>query len=174
MEPSSANNETQSGAPRKARSLCLPFESEAAYARCLADRASYRSYLMEQYQRHPELFPSEWAAGFHLHGGVHSKKQGLYQRRVKLKSDGTVYQIRPSFIMPYMIGRTDAVEKSLFLRRWGVPFEAIAYVFGRDPMYWYRAYVSLGRPSVVGITIKAPDAWPAHLIADEKHTRCRG
>jgi hypothetical protein len=32
-------------------------------------------------------------------------------------------------------GRTDAVEKPLFLRRWGMPFEAIASVFGRDPMY---------------------------------------
>ena len=76
--------------------------------------------------------------------------------------------------MPYMIGRTQAVEKPLFLRRWGVSFEALAYVFGRDPMYWYRAYVSLGRASVVGTTIKAADSLPAHGIADEKHTRCRG
>ena len=174
MEPSSAAKKTPGGSRRKARSLCLPFASEAAYARCVADRAYYRRYLMEQYQQHPELFPSGWAAGFHFHGVVQSKKQGLRQCRVKLKSDGSVYQLRPSFMMPYMIGRTQMVEKPLFLRRWGVPFEALAYVFGRDPMYWYRAYVSLGRLSVVGTTIKTADHLPAHVIADEKHTRWRG
>ena len=31
-----------------------------------------------------------------------------------------------------MVGRTDEVEKGLYLRRYGVPFDAIAYVFGRD------------------------------------------
>lgn len=47
--------------------------------------------------------------------------------------------------MPYMIGKTEAVEKALYLRLWGVPFEALAYVFGRDENYWYRAYQALGR-----------------------------
>ena len=174
MEPSSAAKKTHRSSRRKARSLCVPFASAAAYARCVADRAYYRRYLMDQYQHHPELFPSAWSGGFHFHGVVQSNKQGLRQRRVKLKGDGRVYQLRPSFMMPYMIGRTAAVEKPLLLRRWGVPFEALAYVFGRDPMYWYRAYVSLGRSSVVGTTIKATDRLPAHGIADEKHTRCRG
>ncbi len=68
-------------------------------------------------------------------------------------------------MMPYMIGRTQTLEKPLFLRRWGVPFEALAYVFGRNPMYWL---------SVVGTTIKTADRLPAHVIADEKHTRWRG
>ena len=174
MEPSSAPKKTPRRTPRKARSLCVPFAREATYARCLSDRAYYRHYLLEQYQAHPELFPSAWSAGFHFHGVVQSKKQGLRQCRVKLKGDGGVYQRRPSFMMPYMIGRVEAVEKPLLLRRWGVPFDALAYVFGRDPMYWYRAYVSLGRASVVGTTLKAAERLPAHVIADEKHTRCRG
>ena len=174
MEPSSAAKKTQRITDRKPRSLCVPFASEADYDRCVGDCAYYRRYLMEQYQHHPELFPLAWSDGFHFHDVVPSKKQGLRQRRVKLKHDGSVYQLRPSFMMPYMLGRTQAVEKPLFLRRWGVPFEALAYVFGRDPMYWYRTYVSLGRASVVGTTIKAADSLPAHVIADEKHTRCRG
>ena len=41
-------------------------------------------------------------------------------------------------------------------------------------MYWYRAYVSLERLSVVGTTIKTADRWPTPVIADEKHTRWRG
>ena len=51
--------------------------------------------------------------------------------------------------MPYMIARTDAVEKALYLRQWGVPFDALAYVFGRDAMFWYRAWLAFGRPSLL-------------------------
>ena len=56
--------------------------------------------------------------------------------------------------MPYGIGRTDEVEKALFLRQWGVPFGALAEVFGRDAMFWYRAWLSFGRPNLVGTTVK--------------------
>ncbi|MFB3103564.1 MAG: hypothetical protein ACE1ZA_01440, partial [Pseudomonadales bacterium] len=83
-------------------------------------------------------------------------------------------QIRPSFVMPYMIALTDDIAKALYLRRFGVPFDALAYVFGRDAMFWYRATVSLGRNSLVGTTVKKPKDLPAHLVADEKHTRRNG
>jgi hypothetical protein len=33
--------------------------------------------------------------------------------------------------MPYMVGYTNDVEKTLFLRRWVVPYWALACVFGR-------------------------------------------
>lgn len=174
MESPSEENNAQPGSERKPRSLCLPFTNEAEYERCLTDRDQCRSYLREQYRHHPELFPPGWEGGFHFHGFVHSRKQGLRQRRVKLKANGHAYQIRPSFLMPYMIGRTPAVEKALFLRRWGVPFEALTYVFGRDPMYWYRAYISLGRNALVGTTIKHAEVLPEHVIADEKHSRLDG
>ncbi len=126
---------------------------------------------MKMYGRYPELFPAALAHGFTFHGFLHSKKQDLTQRRIKLKANDEQYQIRPSFMMPYLIGRTEAVEKPLYFRRWGVPFDALAYGFGRNPMYWYRAYVSLGRPSLVGTTIKAADQLPAHVLADEKDSR---
>ena len=48
-----------------------------------------------------------------------------------------------------MAGWTDDVEKPLFLRRFGVPFWALAHVFGKDAMYWYQLAISLGRNSVV-------------------------
>jgi hypothetical protein len=96
-------------------------------------------------------------------------------RRIMLKNNSrAVYQIRPSFMMPYMIGETVDVEKALFLRRWGVPFEALAYVFGRDAMYWQRAYLAIGRNSIVGTTIKSPERLPVDLAADEKHSRLNG
>ena len=67
--------------------------------------------------------------------------------------------------------RTDAVEKALYLRQWGVPFDALAYVFGRDAMFWYRAWLAFGRPSLVGTTVKDPQQVPRDLVADEKLTR---
>ena len=73
-----------------------------------------------------------------------------------------------------MIAKTHDIEKALYLRRFGVPFDALAYVFGRDAMFWYRATVSLARNSLVGTTVKKPRDLPAHLVADEKHTRRNG
>ena len=98
------------------------------------------------------------------------RKQQLSMRRIKVVATGEVYQVRPDFVMPYMIGKTDEVEKGLYLRQWGVPFEALAYVFGRDENYWYRAYQGLGRFSIVGTTVRDPDSIPVHLLADEKHS----
>jgi len=174
MESSSPGNKTYLRRKRKPKSICLPFASESEYETCMADSDACRAYLQKMYASHPELFPQALAKGFSFTGFLHSKKQNLTMRRIKLKAGGEQYQIRPSFMMPYMIGRTDGVEKALFFRRWGVPFEALAYGFGQYGMYWYRAYVSLGRPSLVGSTIKAPDHLPEHVVADEKHTRLRG
>ena len=72
--------------------------------------------------------------------------------------------------MPYLIARTEEVEKALYLRQWGVPFEALAYVFGRDAMFWYRAWLAFGRPNLVGTTVKAAERMPNHLVVDEKIT----
>ncbi len=44
-----------------------------------------------------------------------------------------------------MSGRTDAVDKALFLMQFHVPCWAIAEVCGRDPMSWYRFEQGLGR-----------------------------
>lgn len=66
------------------------------------------------------------------------------------------------------------MEKGLFLLRFHVPSWALAYVFGRDAMYWYRLQQGLGRWSLVGTTVKTPECLPQDLVADEKHTRLRG
>jgi hypothetical protein len=68
------------------------------------------------------------------------------------------------------VGRTDELEKALYLRLWGVPFTALAYVFGRDEMFWYRAWIALGRANLVGATVKSEAAMPRDLIVDEKIT----
>ena len=65
---------------------------------------------MEQYAQHPELFPEGIEEGFSFHDVIPSSKQNLRMRRIKLKRNEEVYQLRPSFVMPYMIGRTQEVE----------------------------------------------------------------
>ena len=91
-----------------------------------------------------------------LHDKSWSIKQQVMLRRLELTATAAVFLVRPSFLMPYMVGRTEAVEKAHYLRHWGVPFDALVYVFGRDAMYWYRAELALGRPTIVGSTVKQP------------------
>lgn len=152
-------------------SICLSFESEAQYQDCMKNHQTCRAYLDSLYADYPELFPAEWSRGYVFHGFVFSKKQQLLMRRIRTWS-GKAFQIRPSFVLPYMVARTEEVEKALFLRRWGVSFDALSYVFGAYPMFWYRAYVSLGRNRVVGTTVK--ENMPQDLTADEKHTWIKG
>jgi hypothetical protein len=63
-----------------------------------------------------------------------------------------------------MTGKTDEIEKAIFLRKFGVPFWAISYVFGKNAMSWYRKEKALGRNSIVGTTIKEPENIPKHIF----------
>ena len=40
------------------------------------------------------------------------------------------------------------------MRKFGVPYWAIARTFGRNTTFWYRLELSIGRNSVVGTTVK--------------------
>ena len=160
--------------PSRGKSICVPFDSAEHYAACVADPESFRQHLTEVLSQHPELFPTRISEGFVLHDKRWSIKQQVMLRRLELKATAAVFLVRPSFLMPSMVGRTEAVEKALSLRHWGVPFDALVYVFGRDAMYWYRAEMALGRPAIVGSTVKQPEKLPGHLLADEKHTWALG
>jgi hypothetical protein len=156
--------------PAGYKTICVPVSSEATYRKVIRNGQKFRSFLDQHIAEHPELFPTAIANGYWLHDTLHSKKLNLMTRRIKLVTTEAVYQVRPDFVLPYMVGMTDEAEKALYLRRFGVPFDALAYVFGRDSSYWYRLQQSLGRLSIVGTTVKDPDRLPAHLVADEKHS----
>jgi hypothetical protein len=160
--------------PSRGKSICVPFDTEEHYTACVANPESFRQHLTEVFGQHPELFPARIDEGFVLHDKSWSLKQQLMLRRIELKATAGVFLVRPSFLLPYMVGRTAAVEKALYLRHWGVPFNALVYVFGRDAMYWYRAEMALGRPAIVGSTVKQPEKLPEHVLADEKHTWALG
>ena len=158
--------ETATRSSRGHRTICLPI-SESAYAQIVDQPAEFRRTLDVCFQRMPELFPANFAHGYRLKDGRFSAKQEVLIRHIVLR-DGTAYSIRPSFLMPYLTARTEDVEGPLFLRKFGVPFWALARVFGNDPMFWYRLECGLGRASIVGTTIRQAGL-PEHLVADEHH-----
>ena len=73
-----------------------------------------------------------------------------------------------------MCAKASDVSKPLFLLRFGVPFWALAVVFGRNAMYWYRLFLSIGNFSLVGTTIHKPTHLPEDVLADEHHIRIKG
>ena len=128
------------------------------------DEKTFRDYLDMMIDLHPELFPQDIPAGYHLHGlsPISKKMPGVRTRRIKLKSKDEsgrkqVFTVAPSFVMPYRTGYTNAIEKALYLHGKGVSFADLTYVFGRNDQYWYRLVVSLGRNDLVGTTIKFAD-----------------
>ena len=158
-------------ATRNNRSICLPISQEV-YDTKIMKPVDFRNFINEQINLFPELFPPEIANGFQMKDIYHSKKLAIPIRRIDI--GGISHTIRPSFAMPYLTGITDEIERALFMRKFNVPFWALSYVFGRDPMYWYRIEQSIGRNSIVGTTVQNSYDLPQHLGADEKHTRILG
>jgi len=178
--PHRNNNQTKTEIPTITRPIRIPIEREA-YEIIVADAETFRQYVDVMLELYPELFPPDMQAGYKLHGKRKQSKKmpELTLRRLQLKQpDETgraqVYTIAPGFVMPYLVGYTDEVEKALFLRRFGVPYWGLTHVFGKDDMYWQRIVVSLGRNSLVGTTIKDPEKLPEDVLADEKHARWNG
>jgi hypothetical protein len=157
--------------PRPLRTICLPVREED-YRRCIDDPVAFRAWVEDCFGRFPELFPDGFTHGFTLKDRRQPRKIDLSLRRVQLR-DGTAYSVRPSFVMPYLTARTAAVEHPLFLRKFAVPYWALARVFGRSPMFWFRLECQLGRNSLVGTTVRRV-AVPPNLSADEHHQRRNG
>jgi len=108
----------------KSKQICIYIEEEE-YNHILGDAKAFRQYLDGMIAQYPELFPVMIRQGYTFHDILPESKKlpGIGLRRIKVKAnDGSgdeVFTIRPSFVMPYMVGYTGDVEKPLFLRRWG-------------------------------------------------------
>ena len=133
-------------ATRNNRTICLPISQEVYNSKIMMP-VDYRKIIDEQIDLFPELFPPEIKNGYQMKDIYHSKKLSIPIRRIAI--DGIPHTIRPSFAMPYLTGITDKIEKALFMRKFNVPFWALSYVFGKDPMYWYRIEQTIGRNSIV-------------------------
>jgi len=152
---------------RRCSTICLPAGKDE-YASLVADPARYRAWLDQSFRAWPELFPKAFPGGYRLKDDRTSTRTGVRLRRVRLKATGESFSVRPSFLLPYQVGTTDDAQGPLLLRAFGVPFWALARVFGKNPMYWYRLEVGLGRNSIAGTTVRRAEL-PEHLLADEHH-----
>jgi hypothetical protein len=153
--------------PRGFSTTCLPVSKER-YQQVIDSPSRYRQWLDEAFRATPELFPAAFASGYTLKDDRVSAKRGLRLRRIRCKATGAAFSIRPCFVLPYMTAWTDEADGPLFLRSFGVPFWALARVFGRGAMFWYRLAVGCGRNSLVGTTVRRGQL-PEHLLADEHH-----
>jgi hypothetical protein len=167
-------------ATRQSKRIVIPVSREE-YAIMVEDTSAFRSYLDGQMAQHPELFPSGMEAGYRWYGWypVSKKMPEVRMRRIRLKASegnarGQVFSIAPSFVMPYAMGDAQTIEKALFLRRFGVPYWGLSYVFGRNDMYWQRLENQLGRYDVVGTTVRVAEKLPKDVLADEKHVKLNG
>jgi hypothetical protein len=152
---------------RSCSTLCLPIGKDD-YNHVVGDPGRFRAWLDQSFRAWPELFPKAFQGGYRLKDTRTSAKTGVRLRRIRLKTTGESFSVRPSFLLPYLTGTTDDVQGPLFLRAFGVPFWALARVFGKGAMYWYRLEISLGRNSVAGTTVRRVN-FPEHLLADEHH-----
>lgn len=156
------------------RTIRFPL-SEHEYERFLSDRTSAKTRLQELYEDSPELFPAAFLSGSVLYGFTDpSWKQPLRCRRLRLDATQEVFTVAPAFVMPSRSGRVATVEKALFFMRFHVPCWAIAPVFGRAAMSWYRLQQGLGRFRIVGTTVQAVEYFPKDLVADENHRWLKG
>lgn len=148
--------------------------TEEKYNEIVNDNKSFKAYLSCQLKNYPELFPKQInAENWSLNGFVTmSKKQNYRLGRIKL-TDGSVWQVHVSFLMPYMSCKTEDASKYLFLLRW-CPYWALTEVFGRNDMFYYRLHQHFGAYSMVGTTIKDSSKLPKHLLGDEKHSKING
>lgn len=167
-----AESQQEQQKPRGSSTICLPIDKDH-YQQTVDSPQAFRHWLDESFALMPELFPAGFAQGYLFKDDRVSAKLGIRLRRVECKATGEAFTIRPSFVLPYMAGFTDDVAHGLFLRRFRVPYWALAHVFGRDANYWYRLEIGLARNSIVGTTVRQVEV-PGDLVADEHHQSLDG
>ena len=158
--------------PSKRITLAIELEK---YKEIVKVPKEFRAWLDEHTISSPELFPADIENGYVLHGTRNSRKMPeITLRRIELKESKETFTIAPSGVMPYMTSYTDDVENALFLLRFGVPYWALTYVFGKNDMFWFRQFCHFGRYNIVQATVKDLEKLPEHLLADEKHIHING
>lgn len=153
--PQRQYNKEQSKVAKANPRVILPIEMQA-YQDLASKPEQFREWLDKMIALFPELFPQSIEQGYTLHDMLpaSSKLPDVRFRRIKLKAvnaagDKQVVTICSSDVMPYMTGFTNEVEKALYLRRYGVPFSALTYVFGHNDDFLVSRSHSFGRREIV-------------------------
>src|SRR5512142_2676586 len=157
---------------RGRKTICLS-GSRQEYEQVVDDPERFRNFLDRHIKATPELFPPEIRRGYRMKDLSTSRKTGGKLRRIELRN---LYMLSGPSLLPDAVSVRPPRRRTVppFLRKFAVPYWAIAEVFGRSPMYWYRLERSLGWFSLGGTTVSAADRLPRHLVADEKHSTLVG
>jgi hypothetical protein len=97
---------------RGPKTICLPCSPEQS-EQIVDDPELFREFLGRQIEAIAELFPPEVRRGYRMKDLYTSRKTGWKLRRIDLRN-GESYLVRPSFLMPYLSGRTEDVQAPLF------------------------------------------------------------
>ncbi|HMB02834.1 MAG TPA: hypothetical protein VKP69_03730 [Isosphaeraceae bacterium] len=97
---------------RGQKTICIPC-SQQQYEQVVDDPEQFRRLLDQQIEATPELFPPEIRRGYRMKDVYLSRKTGWKLRRIELRNL-QCYLVRPSFLMPYLSGRTEDVQAPLF------------------------------------------------------------
>ena len=97
---------------RGLKTICIPC-SPQEYDQVIDAPQAFRALLDRHIQATPELFPPEIRRGYRMKDVYSSRKTGCKLRRIELR-DLNCYLVRPSFLMPYLAGRTEDVQAPLF------------------------------------------------------------
>jgi hypothetical protein len=97
---------------RGQKTICIPC-SQQQYEQVVDDPEQFRRLLDRQIEATPELFPPEIRRGYRMKDTYRSRKTGCKLRRIELRNLRS-YLVRPSFLMPYLSGRTQDVQAPLF------------------------------------------------------------
>ena len=131
------------GRSHRSKQICVPLTRELD-DQLWDDPKRLRPFLERRIADRPELFPAGIEQGFTLTGRLRaSVQQGVRLRQLRLR-DQQVFTLRPRFVFGYRTGTVDEWEQPRLLER-------------------------LGRNSLVGTTVRAPEQMPLPLAADEHH-----
>lgn len=160
--------------PSKNRTIILPIGTKE-YHQIIDSKILYRKKIDALIEQYPEIFPSNIMDGYSFLGySKNTLKLPISRRVIRLKKSINSYEdflLHPCFVLPYLKAVTKKVSDGLALRKYNVPYHAIATRDGRNAMFWYRLELALSQYNIVGTTIKKKNYLPFNLLMDEHHTK---
>ena len=83
-----------------------------------------------------------------------------------------MFTVLPHFVLRYRRMRPDVARQALIATHGGLSLEWCATICHISPMALYRLISALGQHSLVSVLLKCHLSLPAHILTDEKHSKC--
>ncbi|MCU0444920.1 MAG: hypothetical protein MUE85_08365 [Microscillaceae bacterium] len=168
-----ANKENFIQTPKGIRVIRLPIREEV-YHQIVSQPKLFRAWIENLDTQFQNLFGEDFKTGFKLHDIRKSAKMDLSYRRIEFIQTGHIYTIQPSFVMPYLSGKTSDCQAGLLLLLRGTSLDSVVACAGENQAKWLRRFQHLGKFSLVETTVKSLTDLPQDLVSDEKITHWNG